>query len=354
MMTITDAVGQVRQCVQDMHGYVPGKQPGTGTYIKLNTNENPYAPSPKVLAALHEGITNELGRYSDPVATALRQTAADLYGCTLDEVIAGNGTDDIFTLIFRTFLNADDVCATAAPSYSVYDALGAIQDTTFLSIPMGPNYTLPVDLDDHKAKVLLIVNPNAPTGVLFERQALQQLLETTQSIVVIDEAYADFSGETAIDMLSAFPNLIVTRTFSKAYALAGMRIGLGFAHPQIIEQMMKVKDSYNLDQLAIIASCAALEDQDWLRTTTAKIIKTRTYVLDKLVEMGLHVPPSRSNYVFPRIPDGRALEVYEGLEKRHILVRYFGNKPLVADSIRVSVGTDDEMETFLQVLRELL
>src|SRR5262245_24377221 len=228
-MRIDDVVGHVLRCIQTMQGYVPGKQPSAGTYIKLNTNENPYPPSPRVLAALREAVGPELRLYPDPVATHLRETAAALYGCAVDEVIAGNGSDDILTMIFRTFLDADDLIATPAPSYTLYHTLSALQDGTCKDVPMGPEYTLPADLDAHGAKVLFIVNPNAPTGVLFDRQTLRGILERTQNIVVVDEAYADFAGESVIDMLPEFPQLIVVRTLSKSYSLAGMRLGLGFA-----------------------------------------------------------------------------------------------------------------------------
>lgn len=352
-MTNERLLQHVRPCIQEMHGYVPGKQPTDGAYIKLNTNENPYPPSPRVLEALHAAVNSDLRLYSDPMASSLRQTAARIYGCEVEQVVAGNGSDDILTMIFRTFLDADDAVATAAPSYSLYNALSAMQNATCLEISMGPDYTLPTDLDDYGAKVLLIVNPNAPTGVLFSRDALRGLLERTQSMVVVDEAYADFAGESAIDLLPEFPHLIVTRTLSKSYALAGMRLGLGFAHADIAAQMFKVKDAYNLDRLSIVAGCAALEDQAWLKETTANIIRTRTHMLQALTDMGLHVPVSRSNFVFPRIPDGRALEVYEALEKRHILVRYFSS-PQVSDSLRVTVGTDDEVAVFLDALRELI
>lgn len=353
-MDVTDALKLVRPCIQVMHGYVPGKQLDGGGYIKLNTNENPYPPSPRVAEALQATLDEDLRLYSDPLATPLRMTAAQIYGCETDQVVAGNGSDDILTMIFRTFLDAGDVVAAAAPSYSLYNVLSAMQDARFVEVPMGPNYTLPTALDDQSAKLLLIVNPNAPTGVLFSRDALRSLLAKTRSIVVVDEAYVDFAGETAIDLLEEFPHLIVTRTFSKSYAMAGVRLGLGFAHPEIIQQMMKVKDAYNLDRLAIVAGCAALEDREWLADTTAKIIRTRTRMLEALEAMGLHVPPSRTNFVFPRIPDGRAQEVYEELEKRRILVRYFGSIPMIADSLRVTVGTDEETDTFLQALKEIL
>jgi len=352
-MRIDDVVGRVRRCIQTMQGYVPGKQPGAGSYIKLNTNENPYPPSPRVLAALREAVAPELRLYPDPVATQLRETAAALYGCEVDEVIAGNGSDDILTMLFRTFLNAGDVIATPAPSYTLYNVLSALQDATCQEIPMGPDYTLPEDLDAHGAKVVIIVNPNAPTGVLHPQAALRAFLERTQAIVVIDEAYADFAGESAIAMLKEFPHLIVIRTLSKSYSLAGMRLGLGFARREIIAEMMKVKDSYNLDRLSIVAGCAALQDQAWLHETVGMIIRTRTWLRQELVALGLHIPPSRSNFVFPRIPDGRAAEVFEALEKRRILVRYFRGT-LVKDSLRVTVGTDAEVETFVRALRELL
>ena len=352
-MRIDDVVGHVRRCIQTMQGYVPGKQPSAGTYIKLNTNENPYPPSPRVLAALREAVGPELRLYPDPVATGLRETAAALYGCEVEEVIAGNGSDDILTMIFRTFLDAGDVIATPAPSYTLYNVLSALQDATCQEIPMGPDYTLPEDLDAHGAKVVIIVNPNAPTGVLHPGAALRAFLERTQAIVVIDEAYADFAGESAIAMLKEFPHLIVIRTFSKSYALAGMRLGLGFARREMIAEMMKVKDSYNLDRLAIVAGCAALQDQEWLHETVGMIIRTRTWMQQELEALGLQVPLSRSNFVFPRLPDGRAAEVFEALEKRRILVRYFRG-PLVKDSLRVTVGTDAEVEAFVQALQALL
>ncbi len=353
-MRIEAVVGRVRQCIQRMQGYVPGKQPGDDvSYIKLNTNENPYPPSPYVLAALRDAINNDLRLYPDPLSVRLREAAARLYGWRVDEVIAGNGSDDILTMVFRTFLDAGDTIATLAPSYSLYNVLSALQDASCVEVPMGPDYTLPEDLDTYGAKVIFIVNPNAPTGVLFNRDALYNLLTRTQSVVVLDEAYADFAGETAINLIDTFPNLIVVRTFSKSYALCGMRLGLGFAHRNVIAQMMKVKDAYNLDRLAIAAGCAALQDQDWLSETTAKIVQTRTHMLQTLTEMGLHVPASRTNFVFPSIPNGHALEVVEELEKRHILVRYF-HGPMTADSIRVTVGTDDEVAIFLQTLRQLM
>src|SRR5882672_5119177 len=352
-MRIDDVVGSVRRCIRAMEGYVPGKQLSGGIYIKLNTNENPYPPSPRVLAALREAVGADLRLYSDPMALHLRETAAELYGCEVDEVIAGNGSDDILTIIFRTFLNAGDVMVTPAPSYTLYKPLSALQDATFKEIPMGPGYTLPEDLDEHGAKVVIIVNPNAPTGVLHPRVALRAFLERTQSVVVIDEAYADFAGESAIDMLKEFPHLIVVRTFSKAYALAGMRLGLGFARREVIAEMMKVKDSYNLDSLAIVAGGAALQDQAWLRETVGMIIHTRTWMQQALEAMGLQVPLSRSNFVFPTMPDGRAPAVFEALEQRRILVRYFRG-PLVQDSLRISIGTDAEMETCLQALCESL
>ena len=352
-MRIDDVVGNVRRSIRAMEGYVPGKQPTDGTYIKLNTNENPYPPSPHVLEVLREAVGADLRLYPDPVALRLRETAAALYGCEVDEVMAGNGSDDILTMVFRTFLNSGDVLATPAPSYTLYKALSALQDAACKEIPMGPGYTLPEDLEVHGAKVVIIVNPNAPTGVLHPRAALRAFLERTQSIVVIDEAYADFAGESAIDMLKEFPHLIVVRTFSKAYALAGMRLGLGFARREVIAEMMKVKDSYNLDRLAIVAGCAALQDQAWLRETVGTIVRTRTWMQQELEAMGLHVPLSRSNFVFPTMPDGRTPAVFEALEQRRILVRYFRG-PLVQDSLRVTVGTDTEVEAFLRTLQELL
>ena len=217
-MRVEEAVGRVRNCIRHMQGYVPGKQPGDNVrYIKLNTNENPYPPSPLVLAALREAINDDLRLYPDPSSLKLRQAAARLYGCQADEVIAGNGSDDILTIVFRTFLDPGDAIATPAPSYSLYNVLSSLQDASCVDVPIGADYALPEDLHRYGAKVTIIVNPNAPTGVLFERDAICNFLTQTQGIVVIDEAYADFAGATAIDLIKTFPNLIVVRTFSKSY-----------------------------------------------------------------------------------------------------------------------------------------
>ena len=352
-MHIDTVLERVRDCIRKMHGYVPGKQPAEDQYVKLNTNENPYPPSPVVMEALRQAVNEDLRYYSDPLATPLREEAARHYGCATEEVVVGNGSDDVLTMIFRTFLDAGDVLVTPSPSYSLYQVLGNLQAADYREISMGPAYTLPEGLDACHAKLIFVVNPNAPTGVLHPTEALRDLLGRSDSMVVLDEAYADFAGQSAIDLLSEFPNLIVVRTFSKSYALAGMRLGLGFARREVIAQMMKVKDSYNLDRLAIVAGCAALRDQEWLRKTTDRIIATRTSTLEALASMGLHVPPSRSNFVFPRIPDGRAAEVHRLLEERRILVRYF-NAPPTADSLRVTVGTDDDMTTFTETLKTLL
>lgn len=352
-MNVAEVMGRVRPCVQQMQGYVPGKQPDEAGYIKLNTNENPYPPSPRVLEAVREAANDDLRLYSDPLALRLRETAARLYGCQADDVIAGNGSDDILAIICRTFVEDTDTVATVAPSYGMYGVLSDMLGATYREIPMGPDYTLPAALAECDAKLMFIVNPNAPTGVLVPQQALRAFLERTRSIVVLDEAYADFAGASAIELLPEFPHLIVVRTFSKAYALAGMRLGLGFAHRELVAQMTKVKDPYNLDRLAIVAGCAALENQAWLRETTAKIIRTRTRLMQTLTAMGLHVPPSSTNFVFPRLPDGRAAEIYAALEQRRILVRYF-RTPMTADFLRVTVGTDAEVDAFVQALRELL
>ena len=352
-MHIDSVLERVRGCIRTMHGYVPGKQPAEGRYVKLNTNENPYPPAPSVLEALRQAVNEDLRYYSDPLATPLREEAARHYGCAPDEIVVGNGSDDVLTMIFRTFLDAGDILVTPSPSYSLYQVLGNLQAADYREIPMEPGYTLPKGLDSCGAKLVFVVNPNAPTGVLHAAGALRDLLRRTDGMVVLDEAYADFAGQSAIEMLPEFPNLIVVRTFSKSYALAGMRLGLGFARREVIAQMMKVKDSYNLDRLAIVAGCAALRDQAWLRETTERIIATRTRAQEALAEMGLHVPPSRSNFLFPRIPDGRAAEVHQELEERRILVRYF-NAPQVADSLRVTVGTNEDMTTFTEALKELL
>ena len=269
--------GDVRRCIRAMEGYVPGKQPMEGPILSSTPTRTPILP--------HRGCSRHYGRRLEQISRAVlrpygAKVAGDgrqLYGCEVDEVIAGNGSDDILTIIFRTFLNAGDVLATPAPSYTLYNPLSAIQDAIFKEIPMGPGYTLPEDLDAHGAKVVIIVNPNAPTGVLHPRAALRAFLERTHSIVVIDEAYADFAGESAIDLLKEFPHLLVVRTFSKAYALAGMRLGLGFARREIVAEMMKVKDSYNLDRWPsspVTRRCKTRNGCAKLST----IVRTRTWV----------------------------------------------------------------------------
>jgi histidinol-phosphate aminotransferase len=339
-----------------MQGYVPGEQPQGRRYIKLNTNENPYPPSPRVIEALRAAVTDDLRLYPDPEARALREKAAEIYGVPVEQILAGNGSDDLLSMLFRACTDAGSTSdvAYATPTYSLYDTLAAIQGTTPAKVPYPADFALPSEaLLAQRARLTIICNPNAPSGTVTPLATIEAFAKLAAGLVVVDEAYVDFARETALSLLSTCPNVLVLRTFSKSFSLAGMRVGLAFGSAEVMRELHKVKDSYNLDRLSIVAARAALEDYAWMQANTAKICEARELLQAALRELGLDVLSSQTNFMFARSPKVDGAKLYQGLKERGILVRYFAT-PALRDGVRITVGTPEENQALVDALRQLV
>jgi histidinol-phosphate aminotransferase len=326
-----------------MHAYVPGEQPRDGSVVKLNTNENSYPPAPSVLAAVIACASEDLRRYPDPMATPLREAAARVYGLAPEQVLVGNGSDDLLTMLMRAFVGADAVVVYPEPTYSLYDTLVTIQEGRALTIPFPSDFTLPPALADAAGRLLIICNPNSPSGTFTPVDVIEELVRGRDGVVVVDEAYVDFAPATALPLLARYDNLVVLRTFSKSFSLAGMRIGLAFGHPDLLAELVKVKDSYNVSRVAIAAGVAALDDYAWMERNVARIVATRTRLSDGLRARGYEVLPSAANFVFVRRRGEDQAPVYASLRARGIVVRHFATSRL-SDGLRITVGTDAEID----------
>jgi histidinol-phosphate aminotransferase len=340
-------VSRLRPIVERMCGYVPGEQPRGNQVVKLNTNENPYPPAPSVLAAVAAAATAELRLYPDPSATALRETAARVYGLSPDQILVGNGSDDCLTMLARAAVGADDIVVYPEPTYSLYDTLVTIQEGRSLTIPFPADFSLPPALAAAEGRLLLICNPNSPSGTSVPIGALEELVAGRDGLVVVDEAYVDFAPANALPLLSRYDNLVVLRTLSKSFSLAGMRIGLALGPPALLAQLAKVKDSYNVSRVAIAAGVAALEDYGWMQRNVARIVATRARLTAGLEARGYQVLPSAANFVFARRPGEDLAPVQARLRERGVLVRHFPT-PRLRDGLRITVGTDAEVEILLE------
>ena len=335
-------MGRFRENIKRMAGYTPGEQPQDKQYVKLNTNECPYPPSPKVFEAIRAAANPDLRLYPDPMAAQFRAKLAAVYGFDIEQIIAGQGGDDVLNLIVRACAGKGDKVASLYPSYTLYDTLAELQEAQLVRVSRVE------ELADVGARVSFVCNPNAPTGVWTEIDALDDLAPKLDGVLVIDEAYADFAEETCLSLVRKHGNVIVPRTLSKSFSLAGMRLGYGVAQRPIIEQLFKVKESYNLDRISLAAAEAALDDLEHMQTNVRRVIATRERLKRELEAMGLFFYPSRSNFIFFRIEN--APEVKQGLMDRGVLVRHF-NTPELKDYIRVSIGSDEEIDRFLAELK---
>ena len=348
-----------RPNVAAMAPYVPGEQPAPGTkVIKLNTNENPFPPSPKVLEAIHAemGADGErLRRYSDPKALALRQAAAEVYGFSVDQVLHGNGSDELLAMLCRAFVGEGDTIAYPYPTYVLYETLAHAQGAKIETVDFNRDFELPEALFKSKARLVFLASPNSPSGTVYTAAQINKLAGALpDSLIVIDEAYAEFADANNIKLAGKIENVVVMRTFSKSHSLAGMRLGLLFAHTRIIEGLWKVKDSYNLDRLAIVAGAAALRDTAWTAANTKRVCATRARLVAELTKLGLSVVPSQANFLFARMKSAeQAAGAYKFLKEKGILIRYFPAR-LLDDGIRITVGTDAEIDAFLITLKEYL
>jgi histidinol-phosphate aminotransferase len=353
--TASTACDLVRPEIARLDGYVPGEQPQGGKWIKLNTNENPYPPSPAVARAVAAAASGRtLAKYPDPLATVFRMRAADILGVDPDWIICGNGSDDLLTILVRTFVGAGECLRVPTPSYILYRTLAGIQAAVCDEVPFARDWSLPaaftVPRDD--LRLAVIANPNSPSGTLVSPDRVREIAAALSCPVVIDEAYGDFADAHCLDLVKDNERVIVTRSFSKSYALAGLRFGFAVAQPAVINQLRKVKDSYNCDTLSIAAATAAIDDQAWLADNRAKIVTTRRRLTDEMRRLGYDAVESQANFVWCTHPERPHQPVYEALKAQGILIRfmrYSGH----GDGLRITVGTDQEIDAFLAVMKTL-
>jgi histidinol-phosphate aminotransferase len=357
------ARGLVRPDIAALNGYVPGEQPQSGKWIKLNTNENPYPPSPAVARAIAAAAAGRsLAKYPDPLATVFRMRAAEVLGVDPDWIICGNGSDDLLTILVRTFVGPGECLRMPFPSYILYRTLGGIQGAAVEEIAFDRDWTLPDDFarprDD--LRLAFLPNPNSPSGTLLSPDVVGRIADRLACPLVVDEAYGDFAATHCLDLVRSNERVIVTRSFSKSYALAGLRFGFAVAQPSVIEQLLKVKDSYNCDTLSIAAATAAIDDQAWLAENRARILATRRRLTGALGELGFDAVESQANFVWCTHPAGFSAgglarphrPIYEALKAQGILIRFM-DFPGWGDGLRITVGTDEEIDALLACLRTL-
>jgi len=343
--------------VHNLEPYVPGEQPKITNLIKLNTNENPYGPSPKVLEAISFDVSDKLRLYPDPTSRELKQAIADYYQVNTANVFVGNGSDEVLGHIFHALFQHEPPLLFPDITYSFYPVYCQLYKIDYQTVPLTNDFQIDVDNYLRENGGIIFPNPNAPTGCLLDLAEIERLLQAnTESVVVIDEAYIDFGGETAISLVGAYPNLLVTQTFSKSRSLAGMRIGFAVGHPDLIEALVRVKDSFNsypVDALASTAGTAAIKDDDYFRKTCNKVISSRDKLTASLKELGFEVLPSAANFVFTRHPQFDAADLAARLRKEGIIVRHF-NKRRIDQFLRITIGTQSENQHLLAILDTLV
>ncbi|NOQ52632.1 MAG: histidinol-phosphate transaminase [Desulfuromonadaceae bacterium] len=346
----------LRKNIAEMAGYVPGFQPeDEAGWIKLNTNENPYPPSPKVAEAIAAELANggeNLRKYPDAASRQARQDAAELYCVDPSWVIMANGSDELLNNLIRAFVGEGEEIAYVHPSYSYYATLAEIQGAKVRTFGLTEDFRIADFPEQYAGKLFFLTSPNAPLGFIFDNAYIEELAQRCAGVLVVDEAYVDFSDQTAMTLIKKYENIVVTRTFSKSYALAGMRLGLAVARPEVIAALDKIRDHYHLDRLALVAASAALKDQEYLELTVAKVRNVRDCFARELCKLGYQVIPSHGNYVFTSPPDGNGKRVYDALFDRKILVRYFSD-PLLKHGLRISIGTREEMKSILTAMTEI-
>ena len=343
-----------RSDIASMSPYTPGEQPQTGKAIKLNTNENPYPPSPRVIEAIQQA-TSKLERYPDPLGTSFRRAASDVLDVDPEMILCGNGSDDCLTILTRAFVGAGQKLRLPYPSYVLYRTLAELQSAQFEEVPFDKNFGLSASFfaKDETLKLIFLPNPNSPSGTIVDHASILRLADCVDCPVVVDEAYVDFAPANCIGLIQQNPKIIVTRTLSKSYALAGLRFGYLVAHPEIVQTLRKVKDSYNTDLLSLAGATAAISDQTWLRENVARIVATRTRMLVALRKLGFDVIESHANFLWCTRNDRPLKPIYEQLKKNGILVRYMIYAGW-SDGLRISVGSDDQIDAMLVVLADLL
>ncbi|MEA4955636.1 MAG: histidinol-phosphate transaminase [Pseudoflavonifractor sp.] len=345
-----------RRC-RDLIPYVPGEQPKGQTFIKLNTNENPYPPSPMAIKAIKEAMGENLRLYPDPECTELRDAIAMALDVKAEQIFVGNGSDEVLSLAFQAFFDSEKPIRFADVTYSFYPVFADFYGLTYREIPLDENFGLPLEPFLEPGGGVVLANPNAPTGRELDFCDLRSIVEANpNSVVVVDEAYVDFGARSAVELVSRYPNLLVVRTFSKGRSLAGLRVGYAVGNRELIAALNSVKNSFNsypVDRLAQAGALGAIRDMDYFRATTTKIINTRARATCHLRKMGFHVCDSSANFLFVSHESISAKMLLDGLRQRGILVRWW-DKPRIRNYLRITVGTDEDMKALCSSLKEIL
>jgi histidinol-phosphate aminotransferase len=367
---LPDPVNLIRKQVRELHEYVPGEQPAIQGLIKLNTNENPYPPSPQVLESIKNAVDARLRLYPNPTAQKLRERLAEYHGCSPENIIVGNGSDELLALATRAFVEplksirgakkSKAVIQYLYPCYSLYPVLADIHGAKKNPVRLEEDFSIPSIEKlkkgkkwDFDAALTYITTPNAPGGRGYSIDELETLCRNQRGVVILDEAYVDFGEQHAMSLALKYPHVIVSRTFSKAYSLCFLRVGYFVGNPVIINAMHKVRDSYNVNGIGQIAAIATLDSLDYYRENIKKIKQTRSYLTEKLTEIGFKVFPSQTNFIFTKPPVFSAKEWLEKLREKKILVRWF-DIPFVNEHLRITIGTMAEAEALYNASREIL
>lgn len=343
--------------VNELTPYVPGEQPKLTKLVKLNTNENPYGPSPKALSAMQEQINNDLRLYPDPNCDALKQAIARFYAIEDNQVFVGNGSDEVLAHAFCAFFQHDKPLLFPDISYSFYPVYCGLYGIEPKTIALDEEFKINLEEYQQPNSGIIFPNPNAPTGRLLALDAIEELLQrNTETVVLVDEAYIDFGGQTAITLVDKYPNLLVVQTLSKSRSLAGVRVGLAVGQPQLIEALERVKNSFNsypLDKVALAGATAAFDDVDYFNNCCDQVMTDRDWVTQQLQQLGFEVLPSAANFVFARHPKQDAADIAEQLREQGIIVRHF-KLPRIEQFLRISIGTEQQNQELIDGLQQIL
>ncbi|HWU34173.1 MAG TPA: histidinol-phosphate transaminase [Methylovorus sp.] len=346
------------QVVHGLTPYTPGEQPKIANLIKLNTNENPYGPSPKVLDALRAEASDSLRLYPDPNSDRLKQAIAEFHGLTPAHVFVGNGSDEVLAHVFLALLKHEAPLLFPDITYSFYPVYCGLYDIDYQTVPLTQTFEIKVDDYLIANGGIIFPNPNAPTGRVLALSEIRRLLDAnTESVVVIDEAYIDFGGESAVTLVSQYPQLLVTHTLSKSRSLAGLRVGYAVGHPDLIDALHRVKDSFNsypIDRFASAGAVAAMEDVAYFEATRQRVMQSRKRLVTEMHALGFEVLPSGANFIFARHPEKDALALTTALREHSIIVRHFKKPARIDQFMRITVGTDEECEALIVALKDIL
>jgi len=342
-----------RDNIEKMRGYTPGFQPDDPAAIKINTNENPFPPSPRVFRALARLDDEAIRRYPPVHWDEFRQVASDVHSVEPNQIICGNGGDELLTMLVRCCCDSNRPLTYPVPTYSLYPVLAAIQNCPTIEVPWLDDFRIPADLYGNGAALTILCNPNAPTGTFVPVSEVADLARKVEGVLAVDEAYVDFAEDNCLSLLREFDNVIILRSMSKGYSLAGLRFGYGIGSARIIEAMLKVKDSYNINAATQTAAAAALTDRDYFNKNVQRIKKQRYRLTHALRKLGFDVPDSHTNFLLCRTAGLSAQKIYEELTQRHIYIRYFNTEAL-QNKLRITVGSAEQNDALLTALREIL